>query len=152
MTEAAATMAEGRTGNGVHVFPVRVYYEDTDAAGVVYYANYLKFAERARTDLLRNLGIEQSRLASEEGVVFVVRRCAVDYLRPARLDDGLEVRSEVVAMKGAVVDFLQRVCRDGEELVRMDVRVACMKVTPPVRPVRIPPRIQTIFEAWRDAS
>ena len=147
MTEAA-----GRMRNGVHVFPVRVYYEDTDAGGVVYYANYLKFAERARTDLLRNLGIEQSRLAGEDGVVFVVRRCAADFLMPARLDDGLEVHTTVVDFKGAAVNFRQSVRRNGEELVRMDVQVACMRWAAPGRPVRIPPRIRTAFEAWRDAS
>lgn len=146
------TEARGCQPNGVHVFPVRVYYEDTDAGGVVYYANYLKFAERARTDLLRNLGIEQSRLAGEQGVVFVVRRCAADFLQPARLDDGLEVHTEVVDIKGAAVNFIQRVCRGGNELVRMDVQIACMKSTAPGRPVRIPPGIRTAFETWRDAS
>ena len=146
------TDAVGRERNGGHVFPVRVYYEDTDAGGVVYYANYLKFAERARTDLLRNLGIEQSRLASEQGVVFVVRRCAADFLRPARLDDGLEVHTDVVDIKGAAVNFIQRVCRDGDELVRMDVQIACMKSTAPGRPVRIPPGIRAAFEKWREAS
>jgi len=145
------TEALGRRRNGVHVFPVRVYYEDTDAGGVVYYANYLKFAERARTDLLRNLGIEQSRLAAEEGVVFVVRRCAADFLQPARLDDGLEVHTGVVDIKVAAVNFIQSVRRDGDELVRMDVQIACMKSTVPGRPVRVPARIRTAFEAWRNA-
>lgn len=147
MNEAMGTMH-----GGIHVFPVRVYYEDTDAGGVVYYANYLRFAERARTDLLRILGVEQSRLAGDEGLVFVVRRCAADFLRPARLDDGLEIHTGVVDVKGASVELNQSVRRNGDELVRMDVRIACMKRTDPGRPARIPKAIRTAFEAWRDAS
>jgi len=144
--------ALGIVRDGIHSFPVRVYYEDTDAGGVVYYANYLRFAERARTDLLRILGIEQSRLAGEAGVVFVVRRCAADFLRPARLDDGLEIRTGVVDVRGASVDLRQSVRRNGDELVRMDVRIACMRCADPGRPARIPKAIRTAFEAWRDAS
>lgn len=137
---------------GIHVFPVRVYYEDTDAGGVVYYANYLKFAERARTELLRLLGIEQSRLAGEAGLVFVVRHCAADFLRPARLDDGLEIHTGVTDVRGASVDLSQSVRRNGDELVRMDVRIACMKRADPGRPARIPQGIRAAFEAWRDVS
>lgn len=144
--------AVGTVRGGVHVFPVRVYYEDTDAGGVVYYANYLKFAERARTDLLRILGIEQSHLAGEEGLVFVVRRCAADFLRPAQLDDGLEIHTGVTDVKGASVDMNQSVRRNGDELVRMEVRIACMKRADPGRPARIPQEIRAAFEAWRDAS
>ncbi|HEC14899.1 MAG TPA: YbgC/FadM family acyl-CoA thioesterase [Rhodospirillales bacterium] len=70
-----------------HVFPIRVYFEDTDAGGIVYYANYLKFAERARTEMMRSLGVESSHWLDGEGVVFAVRRCDADYRRPARLDD-----------------------------------------------------------------
>jgi acyl-CoA thioester hydrolase len=147
MSEAVGTVRDG-----VHVFPVRVYYEDTDAGGVVYYANYLKFAERARTDLLRVLGIEQSHLAGEAGLVFVVRRCAADFLRPARLDDGLEIHTGVTDVKGASVDMSQSVRRNGDELVRMEVRIACMKRADPGRPARIPQGIRSAFEAWRDAS
>ena len=76
-------------------FSYRVYYEDTDAGGVVYYANYLKFFERARTDFLRTLGISQSDLATKEGLVFVVRKCVIDYISPAKLDNILEVSVEV---------------------------------------------------------
>lgn len=132
--------------------PVRIYYEDTDAGGVVYYANYLKFAERARTDLLRILGIEQSHLSDEAGLFFVVRRCAADFLRPARLDDGLEIHTGVTDVKGASVDMNQSVRRNGDELVRMEVRIACMKRADPGRPARIPQEIRAAFEAWRDAS
>jgi len=145
MNETAGTVR-----GGIHVFSVRVYYEDTDAGGVVYFANYLKFAERARTELLRILGIEQSRLAGDAGVVFVVRRCVVDFLRPARLDDRLEIHTGVSDIRGASVDLHQSVCRNGDELVCMDVRIACIKRADPGRPVRLPQGVRAAFESWRD--
>ena len=103
----------------MHVFPVRVYYEDTDAAGMVYHSNYLQFAERARTELLRHFGLQQSRLWTEQGIGFVMRRCVVDFLAPARLDDLLLVTSRLIEMRGASLDFQQNVTRDGLELVRL---------------------------------
>lgn len=111
-----------------HIFRLRVYYEDTDAGGVVYYANYLRFAERARTEMLRDRGIESSRLMAEEGVAFAVRRCVADYLKPARLDDRLEVRTRFKALGGASLDLEQRIVReaDGAEAVRLDLTLACM--------------------------
>jgi acyl-CoA thioester hydrolase len=130
--------AAGTLDGATHVFPVRVYYEDTDAGGVVYYANYLKFAERARTDLLRVLGLEQSRLAAEEAIVFAVRRCSVDYLRPARLDDQLQVHTRLLGLGGATLDVEQRILRAGVELVRMRVSVASVRPAGRGRPVRIP--------------
>src|SRR5690606_31315718 len=81
-------------------WPVRVYWEDTDGGGIVYYANYLRFLERARTEWLRSLGFSQQRLATEAGIIFTVVNLSVEYRRPARLDDELEVRSEVHAMGG----------------------------------------------------
>lgn len=141
MTSAAGTLADG-----IHRFPVRVYYEDTDAAGVVFYANYLKFAERARTDLLRIVGIEQSRLVERESLIFVVSRCAADFLRPARLDDDLEVRTRVVGVKAASLQAEQTVWRDDDELVRMDVRIACVQHGGAGRPARIPEEIRTSFQ------
>ncbi|MEX2009332.1 MAG: tol-pal system-associated acyl-CoA thioesterase [Dongiaceae bacterium] len=109
-----------------HRFPVRVYYEDTDAAGVVYYANYLKFAERARTEMMRAAGADHAGLAADRGVVFAVRRCEIDYLRPARLDDLLEVETRILEIGGAAVDGEQVVSRDGVELARLRVRLACV--------------------------
>lgn len=132
------TEALGSLHDGVHVFPVRVYYEDTDAAGVVYYANYLRFAERARTDLLRIFGIEQTRLP----VVFVVRRCNVEYRKPAHLDDLLEIHSRVIGMRAASVDIEQWVRRDGEDLVRLEVQVASVDMTAGGRPARMPPVVR----------
>ena len=84
-----------------HVYPVRVYYEDTDAGGVVYHSNYLRFAERARTELLREAGIDHVTLMTENGLMFAVRRCEAEYVKPARLDDALEVRTRCFEATGA---------------------------------------------------
>lgn len=90
-------------------WPVRVYYEDTDAGGVVYYANYLRFMERARTEWLRSLGFEQDRLRDETGLVFAVRSVQVDYLRPARFNDALTVSAKVVSRGRASLSFVQEI-------------------------------------------
>jgi acyl-CoA thioester hydrolase len=119
-----------------HHFRVRVYYEDTDTAGIVYYANYLKFAERARTELLREAGIEQRLLAEEAGVAFAVRSCSADYLAPARLDDLLEVRTRLVSLRGATIEMEQMVVRDGQEIARLALTLAC--IGRDGRPKRIP--------------
>ena len=104
--------------------PVRVYYEDTDAAGVVYYASYLRFLERARTECLREMGYEQHRLAAEE-TAFAVRSISAEYLKPARLDELLEVVTRIGPLGRAQVVFVQRVERNGEVLLEATVRVAC---------------------------
>ena len=109
-----------------HLYPIRVFYEDTDAAGIVYYANYLKFAERARTEAMRLLGLDHQTFAREEGLLFVVRRVEVDYLTPARLDDALVVRTRFTKLGAAYVDALQRLCRGEEVLVQLLMRVVCM--------------------------
>lgn len=108
------------------ILTVRVYYEDTDAGGVVYYANYLKYLERARSELLRGLGFEQRALAERTGRVFAVRSLSVDYLKPARLDDLLEIRTTVKDMGRAQVTFAQSIVRAGETLLTAEVRVACL--------------------------
>ena len=123
-------------------WPVRVYYEDTDAGGVVYYANYLSFMERARTEWLRALGFEQPALAAEHGVLFVVRAVNIDYLKPSRLNDSLQVTVEVVNVGGSRIRFLQRVLRGDEEIVRADVDVVCVN-TDTFRPVRVPREMRT---------
>jgi acyl-CoA thioester hydrolase len=107
-------------------FPVRVYYEDTDSGGVVYYANYLRFLERARTEVLRGLGFEQAQLARETGIAFAVRSLQIEYLKPARLDDLLEIVTTIGELGRAQVVFLQRLEREGELLVDATVRVACL--------------------------
>lgn len=108
-------------------WPVRVYYEDTDAAGIVYYANYLKFMERARTEWLRSRGFDQSRLAREAGVLFVVSHLDVHYRQPARLDDRLEVEASVSRVGRALFYMDQRVLRGGDEvLCTAAVRIGCL--------------------------
>ena len=86
-----AAPTSGRLDDGTHVLPLRVYYEDTDAAGIVYYANWLRFLERGRTELLRMLGLEHSALRADSGINWVVRRCTIDYLMPARLDETIDI-------------------------------------------------------------
>jgi acyl-CoA thioester hydrolase len=135
----AGLLAQDALVGGVHSFPVRVYYEDTDAAGVVYYANYLKFAERGRTELLRALGFEHRAMAQEGGIAFAVRRCSIDYFAPALLDDALVVRSSVVSASGAVLELRQEVCRADTRLALLRLTVAC--VSGSGRPRRLPPAI-----------
>jgi len=107
-------------------WPVRVYYEDTDAGGVVYYANYLKFFERARTEWLRSLGLNQDKLAQEEVLIFVVRRALLDFARPARLDDMLEVTVEPMKLARVYVDLVQEARCGTQMLARAEIRVACL--------------------------
>ena len=124
-----AIKAETVTG---FLWPVRVYYEDTDSGGVVYYANYLKFMERARTEWLRHLGFAQDELAARENVIFAVRRAEVDYLRPARFNDALEIRSTIVERGRASLTFEQQITKPankGELLCSGRIRVACIDAT-----------------------
>lgn len=119
----------GRLVPGGHVLPVRVYYEDTDFTGIVYHANYLKFMERARSDHLRLIGVSQSELfgqALEEapGFAFVVRSMTIDFQRPARFDDVLEIHTSPLEVAGASITLLQRVMRSSELLVEGKVKVA----------------------------
>ena len=125
--------------------PVRVYYEDTDAGSVVYYANYLRFMERARTEWLRALGFSQSALMAEN-VAFAAREAHVEYLKPARLDDELLVVSEIESLGRAQVVFRQRVERDSELLVDARMRIACFD---PVRgkALAMPKEIHEKFKA-----
>lgn len=119
------------------LWPVRVYYEDTDAAGVVYYANYLRFLERARTEWLASLGIALDRLEREHGVVFVVHRLEIEYLQPARLYDLLEVTLQPIEIGRARLVVLQDVLRDGVAIVHSKVTLACLERAS-WRPARIP--------------
>jgi acyl-CoA thioester hydrolase len=126
-----------------HTFPIRVYFEDTDAGGMVYYANYLKFAERARTEMLRAAGISHAEMVAQDGLMLVVRRCAVDYRRSARLDDALEVETRVAELTGASILLDQIVRRGSEVLVEIAVTIAC--VTKEGRPTRLPERLRDIL-------
>mgnify|MGYP003394875386 CR=1 FL=1 len=118
-------------------WPVRVYYEDTDLGGVVYYANYLRYLERARTEWLRAAGFEQSALAAVHKVVFIVRAIALDYLKPARFDDELAVSVEPREIGASRIALRQVVRRGAQELVTAQVEIACVN-TASFKPVRIP--------------
>ncbi|MGI1662980.1 tol-pal system-associated acyl-CoA thioesterase [Palleronia sp. KMU-117] len=128
------------TGAAAHRFSCRVYYEDTDLAGIVYYANYLRFIERARTEYVRALGIDQARLKAERGIVFAVRRIEADYLAPARFDDLLEVETEVAAVTPARIVLSQRVLR-GTTLL-FDARVTLVALSDDGRPARLPAELR----------
>lgn len=128
-----------------HRYSVRVYYEDTDAGGIVYHANYLRFAERGRTEALRDLGVPHAEMSALHGLFFMVRRIKVDYLAPARLDDSLVVETKTLAVGGATVELRQDVVRAGDEvlLARIELQLVCGRISDQ-RPARIPPR-------WREA-
>jgi acyl-CoA thioester hydrolase len=119
-----------------HMLPLRVYYEDTDASGIVYYANYLKFAERGRTEMMRELGFAHSAIAAELGTLFTVRRLSADYRAPARLDDRLTVTTRVVEIGAATLLLDQQICRGDSMLAAIEILVAC--VGPSGRPRRLP--------------
>jgi len=128
-------------GAQAFVWPVRVYYEDTDAGGIVYYANYLKFMERARTEWLRNYGIDLRQLAAQDRVMFVVRSAKLDFLQPAHLGDVLDVSVEVLRRRPASVTLHQQVTSSGEILCTGEVRLACVELLS-MRPRPLPPFIQ----------
>jgi acyl-CoA thioester hydrolase len=141
MLHPPVTLREGR-----HSYAVRAYYEDTDAGGVVYHASYLRFAERARTEALRDLGVPHAEMTELHGLMFVVRRIKVDYLVPARLDDSLVVTSEVLEMRSASVTLRQTVCRADDPshaLAVLDVVLVSVRLSDQ-QPGRIPGR-------WREA-
>jgi len=120
----------------MHQITIRVYYEDTDLAGVVYYANYLRFIERGRTEALRDLGLDQTALKRDRGLVFVVRRLTIDYLAPAVFDDLLEVSTRITRLRGASIEMAQEVWRGADCLCRAAVTVAFIDAGG--RPQRLP--------------
>ncbi|CUH78200.1 tol-pal system-associated acyl-CoA thioesterase [Tropicibacter naphthalenivorans] len=120
-------------------FPVRVYYEDTDMAGIVYHANYLKFIERARSEWVKEQGLDQNAMR-EEGIVFVVRKIDCDYLAPAKYDDELEVRTQVKSMTGVRLIMTQEVLRGEEILFRAEVTAVC--ATMDGHPSRLPAKLR----------
>ncbi|SCA56798.1 acyl-CoA thioesterase [Candidatus Terasakiella magnetica] len=137
-------MTQGRLEGSTFIFPIRIYYEDTDAGEIVYYANYFKFAERARTEFLRHFGIKQSELLENDRIAFAVRKAEADYRKPARLDDLLEVHTELVKLGGASLEMEQQLKRGEETLVSVKVRVACIHLEG--RPMPIPQNIRKIFK------
>lgn len=123
----------------MHEMTIRVYYEDTDFGGVVYYANYLKFLERGRTEALREMGVDQVAL-KEAGLVFVVRKVVAEYLLPARFDDVLTVETRAGWVRGASACMAQHIRRGGETLLTAEITIACMTLEG--RPTRLPTEIR----------
>lgn len=124
-----------------HRFPVRVFYEDTDMAGIVYYANYLRYIERARSDWVREIGIDQLEM-KDEGVVFAVRSLSADYLAPARFDDVLQVRTRATLLRPARMVMHQQVCRDETVLFAADVTIVCIGANG--KPARLPAKLRSL--------
>jgi acyl-CoA thioester hydrolase len=120
---------------------LRVYFQDTDAGGIVYHANYLAFAERGRTEALREMGIAHARMVQQHGIMFVVRAVNIDYQRPARLDEELRIETRVIRVGGASAELRQEVWRDGDLLCGLEVGLACARISD-ARPARMP-------SAWR---
>lgn len=131
--------------NGIHRLPVRVYYEDTDFSGVVYHANYLRFAERGRSEFLHSCGIHHSDLFSRlTPLAFTVVNMNIDFIAPAKIDDSLEVVSAYIFIKGARLHIKQAIMLDHRILWRADVHVAC--ITAAGRPVRMPRDVSSLLE------
>jgi len=126
-----------------HRFPIRVYYEDTDMGGIVYHANYLKFIERARSDWVREMGVDQMAMKEDEGVVFAVRRVEGDYLQTARFDDRLEVCTTLQQVTGARLVLEQQVMRDDEVIFSATVTIVCISETG--YPARLPANIRLLL-------
>jgi acyl-CoA thioester hydrolase len=129
-------------------FAVRVYYEDTDAAGVVYYANYLRFIERARSEWLRSLGLELDAVEREQAVVFPVRALTAEYHRPARLAELLDVHTRPLRLGGASLELWQAVERAGEQLFSCRVTLACVDCET-FRPKAIPASMRDLVQRWK---
>ena len=144
-------MSAGRIEGDRFILPVRVYYEDTDTAGIVYYANYLKYIERARTELLRHAGVDQSKLKDETGLAFAVKNCTLDYIAPAKLDDELEVRSHLTDLKGASLTARQEVYRQETLLFTAEVRCVCFELESG-RPGRMPSEVRQALSMFDPKS
>jgi acyl-CoA thioester hydrolase len=132
----------------IFTHPIRVYWEDTDAGGIVYHSNYLNFAERARSEMVRSLGIDQRALAADgKGFAFAVRRAEMDFFRPARLEDLLEVETRVIEAGGASLSLLQTIRRldESAELVRLHIRLAFICLDG--RAARIPAEMRAVLRA-----
>jgi acyl-CoA thioester hydrolase len=129
--------AAGKVVDNVFIYPIRVYYEDTDAGGIVYYANYLKFAERARTEFLRTLAVHQQQDLEQKQTGFIVRSCHIEYLKSAVLDDALTVTCQVTEVGAASAVVAQEIRRGDEVLATLEIKVIYMSIASH-RPTRIP--------------
>lgn len=135
--------ASGRIEDGVHILPVRVYWEDTDAGGIVYHASFIRFMERGRTEMLRSVGLDQASIRDAEGMVYVVRSMAIDFLLPGRFDLALKVFTSITRLGAASITLFQSVDHGAATLARATVKCAC--IGPDGKPVRAPARIQDAF-------
>lgn len=133
------------TSNTAHTLPIRVYYEDTDAGGIVYYANYLKFFERARTEWLRALGVSQADLAHKHQQIFVVKKSEIEYLYPARHDDLLIIHSQITHLGGASLVFVQQAVLDNKVLCQSKTVIVCVH-SETMRPIKLHPDIRAILK------
>ena len=148
MTDACLTDARGRLDGTTHHFPIRVYFEDTDAFAVVYNARYLGFLERARTEMMRLLGIPHAEMMADHGALFTIRRYEIDYLSPAKLDDLLDVRTRVGEIGGATLTVKHEIWRGETKLVQAKVRLGCVSTAG--RPSRIPAQFSRRFAEWAE--
>lgn len=126
-------------------FPIRIYYEDTDAGGIVYYANYLKYAERARTEFLRHLGINQQEMLKNQECGFVVRNCNISYKSPARLDDALNITCKVTELKGASLKMEQKLYRENTIICEIEITLVFLNLAT-MRPSKIPAEISSLLQ------
>ncbi|HEX7390303.1 MAG TPA: tol-pal system-associated acyl-CoA thioesterase [Acidiphilium sp.] len=142
------TVDQGRIEGGVHRLPLRIYFEDTDAGGIVYHANYLRYAERGRSEALRVLGVPHAEMIRTHGRMFVVHRAEIDYQRPARLDDRLVVATHVEAVAAARVILRQMILRDAATLAQIRLVLACVGATTG-RPARLPGPVRDALARMR---
>ena len=133
----------GLRADSVHVFPVRVYFEDTDVSGMVYYANYLKSVERGWTEMLRAVALDHQRMMRDDGLAFAVKRCETDYLVPARLDDQLEAHTGNLKIEGASLWAAQVIKRGTDDVVSVRVCLVCLTTEGSGRPARLPGAVRT---------
>jgi len=133
------------TSPHTHSLPIRVYYEDTDAGGIVYHASYIRFAERGRTEMLRDGGFEHADLFKEQGVAFAVVSLAVNYKSPAKLDDLLVVKTHISRLGGASLDMQQDIYRDGELICEIKVTLVCIDQS--LKAVRLPQVVRDLFKS-----
>lgn len=134
-----------------HKTDIRVYYEDTDAGGIVYHSNFLNFAERARCEMLRGLGHQASKIEKEMGMMFVIKHADVEYIRPAILDDALQVVTTIAAINNTSFKMRQHVRKDGEDICKMLITVVCVGLKP-IKPVRLPDILRTEFEPYLERT
>lgn len=144
-TCAAQTTQQRSQNSNFNEYRYRIYYEDTDAGGIVYYGNFLRFFERARTDLLRASNISQTDLVKKENLIFVVKKCEIDYLAPARLDDVIEVTAQTKEIGTASIKMHQEVKCDGKILCTLEVVLVCVDKES-FKPKKIPENIKNIFD------